>query len=108
VGATVESNFVSKPLGGSSRKRHCHKPWFDVDCHIPKCELRLSLKANPDLHVVKHQKSKLKTLLKKIKNSRKLQKLNICVRLPRWIHSRFRKSIGQGHPLQTRSMQLQF
>ncbi len=30
-----------------------------------KCELRLWLKANPDLHVIKHQESKLKNLLKR-------------------------------------------
>ncbi len=41
VGSIAESIFGSKPLGGSCRKRHCHKPWFDVDCCIVKRELRL-------------------------------------------------------------------
>jgi hypothetical protein len=64
VGATAKSIFSRKPLGRSCKKRHYHKPWFDVDYCITKRELKLWLKANPDLHVVKHQKSKLKNLLK--------------------------------------------
>jgi hypothetical protein len=38
---------------------------FNVDYRITKCELRLWLKANPDSHVTKHQKNKLKNLLKR-------------------------------------------
>ncbi len=64
MGAIVESTFGNKPSGGSCRKRHCHKPWFDADCRMAKRELRLWLKANPNSHVVKHQESKLKKLLK--------------------------------------------
>jgi hypothetical protein len=41
VGVVVESNFGNKPLGGSWRKRHCHKAWFDADYYTTKCELRL-------------------------------------------------------------------
>jgi len=41
VGSAAESIFGTKPSGGSCRKRHCHKPWFDVDCCIAKRELRL-------------------------------------------------------------------
>ncbi len=65
VGAATKSIIGNKPLGGSYRKRHCHKPWFDTNCCIAKRELRLSLKANPNSHVAKHQESKLKTLLKR-------------------------------------------
>jgi hypothetical protein len=36
VGATTKSTFGSKLLGGSCKKRHCHKPWFNTDCHIAK------------------------------------------------------------------------
>jgi hypothetical protein len=64
VGVTTEYTFGNKPLGGSCRERHCRKPWFDVDCRTAKCELKLWLKANPDLHAVKHQESKI---LKKLK-----------------------------------------
>jgi hypothetical protein len=55
----------NKPSGGSYRKRHCHKPWFDANCWIAKHELRLWLKANPNSHAAKHQESKLKYLLKR-------------------------------------------
>jgi hypothetical protein len=65
VGATAKSTFGNKPSGGSYRERHCHKPWFDADCRITKCELKLWLKANPDSHAAKHQESKLKNLLKR-------------------------------------------
>ncbi len=65
MGATTESTFGSKLSGGSYRKGHCHKPWFDADCRITKCELRLYLKANPNSHAVKHQESKLRNLLKR-------------------------------------------
>jgi hypothetical protein len=41
VGSATESIFGSKPSKGSCRKRHCHKPWFDVDCCITKREPRL-------------------------------------------------------------------
>jgi hypothetical protein len=68
VGAAAKSTFGNKSSGGSCRKRHCHKPWFDVDCHTTKCELRLWLKANPDSHAAKHQESKLKNLLKRKRN----------------------------------------
>jgi len=65
VGAATKSTFGNKYLGGNYRKRHCHKPWFDVDCRIAKRELRLWMKANLDSHTTKHQKSKLKKLLKR-------------------------------------------
>jgi hypothetical protein len=65
VGVATESTFGNKLSRGSCKKRHCHKPWFDADCRMAKCELRLWLKANTDSHVVKHQESKLKKLLKK-------------------------------------------
>jgi hypothetical protein len=65
VGATTESTFGSKPLGGSCKERHCHKPWFDASCRRTKRELRLWLKANPDSHATKHQENKLKNLLKR-------------------------------------------
>jgi hypothetical protein len=64
MGATKEFTFGNKPSGGSYKKRHCHKPWFDVNCCIAKRELKLWPKANPNLHVTKHQESKLKNLLK--------------------------------------------
>jgi hypothetical protein len=54
MGAASKSTFGNKPLGGSCKKRHCHKPWFDVDCRIAKRELRLWLKANPDSYAIKH------------------------------------------------------
>ncbi len=62
MGATIESIFGNKLSGGSYRKKHCHKPWFDVNYCIAKHELRLWLKANLDSHAVKHQESKLKNL----------------------------------------------
>jgi hypothetical protein len=65
MGVTIDFIFGNKPLGGSCRKRHYHKPWFDADCCIVKYELRLWLKTNPHLHVVKHQESKIKNLLKR-------------------------------------------
>jgi len=65
MGAAAKSTFGNKSSGGSCRKRHCHKPWFDVDCHIAKHELKLWMKANLDSHATKHQKSKLKILLKR-------------------------------------------
>ncbi len=64
VGATTKSTFGNKLSGGSYRKRHFHKPWFDIDCHTTKRELRLWLKANLDSHTAKHKKSKQKNLLK--------------------------------------------
>jgi hypothetical protein len=64
VGAATEFTFGNKPLGGSYRKKHCHKPWFDIDYRTTKHELKLWLKANPNLHAAKHQESKLKNLLK--------------------------------------------
>jgi hypothetical protein len=69
VGVATESTFGNKPLGGSSKERHCHKPWFDADYHITKRELRLCLKVNPNSHVAKRQESKPKNLLKRKKNS---------------------------------------
>jgi hypothetical protein len=72
VGAAVKSTFGSKPSGGSCREKQCHKPWFDADCCIVKCELKLWLKANPDSHIAKHQENKLKNLFKRKKNSGKL------------------------------------
>jgi hypothetical protein len=65
VGAVRESTFGNKPLGGSCRKRHCHKPWFDANRCIAKRELRLWLKANLDSHVAKHQETEHKNLLKR-------------------------------------------
>ncbi len=65
VGATTKSTFGNKSSGGRCRKRHCHKPWFDVDCRTTKRELRLWMKANLNSHATKHQKSKLKNLLKR-------------------------------------------
>jgi hypothetical protein len=59
-----------------------------------KHDLRLWLKANPDSHTANHQESKFKNLLKRKKNSGKLQELNICVRLSRWMHFRSGKSIN--------------
>ncbi len=40
VGAVAKSTFSKKPSGGNCRKRHFHKPWFDIDCRITKHELR--------------------------------------------------------------------
>jgi hypothetical protein len=37
----AEFTFGNKPSGGSCRERHCHKPWFDIDCRTMKCELKL-------------------------------------------------------------------
>jgi hypothetical protein len=68
MGAATKSTFGNKSSGRSYRKRHCHKPWFDVDCRTTKRELRLWMKANLDSHTVKHQKNKLKNLLKRKKN----------------------------------------
>jgi hypothetical protein len=65
VGAVAKSTFNNKPLGGSCRKKHCHKPWFDINCRIAKRELRLWLKANLDSHTAKHQENKLKNLFKR-------------------------------------------
>jgi hypothetical protein len=65
MGVATKSTFANKPSGGSYRKRHCHKPWFDVDYRIAKRELRLWLKANLHSHTAKHQESKLKNLLKR-------------------------------------------
>jgi hypothetical protein len=65
VGVATESIFGSNLSRKSYRKRHCHKPWFDIDCPTMKHDLRLWLKANPDWHVAKHQESKLKNLLKR-------------------------------------------
>jgi hypothetical protein len=53
IGATAESTFGNKPSGRSCKKGHYHKPWFDVNCHIAKRELRLWLKINFDSHVAK-------------------------------------------------------
>jgi hypothetical protein len=41
MGAAAEFIFGSKPSGRSCKERHRHKPWFDVDCHTTKCELKL-------------------------------------------------------------------
>ncbi len=65
VGVATKSTFGNKPLGRNCRKKHCHKPWFDTDYHMAKCELRFWLKTNPNLHDTKHQESKLKNLFLK-------------------------------------------
>jgi hypothetical protein len=65
MGVIVESSFGNKLSRGRYRMKHCHRPWFDTDCHIAKCELRLWLKANPNSHATKHQENKLKNLLKR-------------------------------------------
>jgi hypothetical protein len=65
VGATTKSIFGNKPSRGRCKNKHCHKPWFDVDYHTVKRELKLWLKANFDSHAAKHQKSKFKNLLKR-------------------------------------------
>jgi hypothetical protein len=67
VGVATESTFGNKLLEESCRERHRHKPWFDIHCHIAKRELKLWLKANPNLHTTKDQKNKLKSLLKRKK-----------------------------------------
>jgi hypothetical protein len=108
VGVATKYTFGSKPSGRSCRDRHCHKPWFDVDCRTTKHELKLWLKANPNSHVAKHQENKLKILLKRKFVFGKLQELNICVRLPRWMRFRSGKSTNQGHPLWIKSVQLCF
>jgi hypothetical protein len=59
VGVAAKSTFGNKPSGRSCGKRHCHKPWFDANYRIAKCELKLWLKANFDSHVVKCQENKL-------------------------------------------------
>jgi hypothetical protein len=41
VGAAAKSTFGNKSSGGSCRKRHYHKPWFDIDYRTAKRELRL-------------------------------------------------------------------
>jgi hypothetical protein len=56
MGVAVKSTFGNKFSGGSYRKRHCHKPWFDVDCRTTKHELRLSMKANLDSHALNVRK----------------------------------------------------
>jgi len=68
VGVVVESTFGNKPSRRSYRKRHWHKPWFDVVCRTTKHELRLWLKANLDSHAVKHWESKILNLLKRKRN----------------------------------------
>ncbi len=65
MGAVAKSTFGNKSSGGSCRKRHYHKPRFDVDCYTTKRELRFWMKANLDSHAAKHQKNKLKNLLKR-------------------------------------------
>jgi hypothetical protein len=60
VDATTEFTFGNKPSKGSHRDKYFHKPWFDANCHTTKHELRLWLKANFDLHAIKHQENKLK------------------------------------------------
>jgi hypothetical protein len=54
------------------------------------------------------RKINLKFCLKGKEFFGKLQALNICVRLPRWMCFRFGKNTGQRHPLRLRSVQLCF
>jgi hypothetical protein len=68
VGVATKFTFGNKPLGGSYRERHYHKPWFDVDYCTSKRELRLWLKSNPDLHAIKHRKVNFKNIKKEKKN----------------------------------------
>jgi hypothetical protein len=65
VGVVTKYTFGNKLSVRSYRKRHCHKPWFDADYDTTKCEVKLWLKANFNLHVIKHQETKLKILFKK-------------------------------------------
>jgi len=65
MGVATKSTFGNKHLGRSCKKRHYHKPWFNVNYHTAKRELRLWMKANFDSHATKHQKNKLKNLLKR-------------------------------------------
>jgi hypothetical protein len=65
MGVATKFAFGNKPSGGSCRERHYHKPWFDIDCHTTKHELKLWLEANLDSHAAKHQESKFKNLLKR-------------------------------------------
>ncbi len=108
VGATVESTFGNKPSRRSCRKRHCHIPWFDDDCHIVKGELKLWLKVDPDSYTAKHQENKLKSLLKRkrilwetirAQHVRALAKVDVLSS---------GKSTGQRHPLWKRSVPLRF
>jgi hypothetical protein len=41
VGTATKFTFGNKPSRGSCRERHIHKTWFDIDCRITKCELKL-------------------------------------------------------------------
>jgi len=108
VGVVVESIFGNKPLGGSYKKRHCHKPWFGVDCYITKHGFKLWLKVNHNSHATKHKENILKNLLKRKRFFWKLQELNICVHLPRWTCFHFGKSTNQRHPFWTRLVWLRF
>ncbi len=65
VGVATKFTLGNKLSGGSYKRRHYHKPWFDIDYRIAKHELKLWLKANFDSHATKHQENKLKNLLKR-------------------------------------------
>jgi hypothetical protein len=54
VGVVTKFSFGNKLSKRCCRKRHCHKPCFDVDYRIVKREPRPWLKANPDSHAAKH------------------------------------------------------
>jgi len=65
VSVAAKFTFDNKLSRRSYRVRHCHKPWFDANYRTTKRELKLWLKANPNLHATKHKESKFKKLLKR-------------------------------------------
>ncbi len=99
VGAATKSTFGNKPSGGSCRKRHCH---------TAKRELRLWMKGNFDSHATKHQKNKLKNLLKKKRFFWETARAQHMCALAKVDALLFWKKIGQGHLLWIRSVQLHF
>jgi hypothetical protein len=108
MGATTKSTFGNKSSGGSCKKRHCHKPWFDIDCRIAKRELRLWMKANLDPHTAKHQKSKLKNLLKRKRLFWEIARAQHMCALAKVDVPLFWEKYHPKAPLWTRSVQLCF